>query len=216
MSITILCYGDSNTHGTMPMATLENSGRFDPDARWPNVMAAALGAGYEVIAEGHPGRTTLHDDAVEGVHRNGLMVLPAILESHQPIDLVILKLGTNDLKTRFSVNAADIAQSLGRLVDTVRASATGADGGAPGVLVVVPPPILEVGELGALFAGGAAKSRDLSAACAVMAARRGVPLFDAGSVIAVSPLDGIHYEAEAQRALGRALAETVRAHLVAD
>lgn len=216
MSITILCYGDSNTHGTMPMLTLEDGGRFEPDARWPSVMAEALGPGYEVIAEGHPGRTTLHDDPVEGAHRNGLMVLPAILESHAPIDLVILKLGTNDLKTRFAVTAVDIAQSVGRLVDCVRASATGPDREAPGVLVVVAPPILEVGELGAMFAGGAAKSRDLAGACAVMAARRNVPLFDAGAVIAVSPVDGIHYEAEAQRTLGRALAEAVRAHLVAD
>jgi lysophospholipase L1-like esterase len=198
------------------MATLEDGGRFPPDARWPNIMATALGPGYEVIAEGHPGRTTLHDDPVEGAHRNGLRVLPAILESHAPIDLVILMLGTNDLKTRFAVTAADIAQSMGRLVDGVRASGTAPDGRAPGVLVVVPPPILEVGELGEMFQGGAVKSRGLSAACAVMAARRDVAVFDAGAVIAVSPLDGIHYEAEAQRALGRALAEAVRARLVAE
>ncbi len=211
-SRTILCYGDSNTHGTPPMPDLDAMDRFGTDVRWPCRMAADLGPGWIVIEEGHPGRTTLHDDPVEGAHRNGLTILPAVLESHRPIDLVILKLGTNDLKPRFSVNAADIAMSLGRLIEVIRLSTSGPGGGAPQVLLVAPPPIVETGCLADIFAGGAALSRALGPACQAVAKRQNVPFVDAGDHIAVSNLDGIHYDAPAHATLATVLAAAVRQH----
>jgi lysophospholipase L1-like esterase len=212
MSRVILCFGDSNTHGTRPMPTLDGAGRFGHDARWPSVMGAALGAGYEVIAEGHPGRTTVHDDPMEGDFRNGIRVLPALLESHKPLDLVIVKLGTNDLKNCYHVSSADIAFCLDRMIRMIRDAGAGPEGGVPQVLVVAPPPILEAGCLAEMFAGGAAKSQGLAAAIGAMAARMNAGFFDAGLHIAVSPVDGIHYEAEAQVALGLALAREVQEH----
>jgi lysophospholipase L1-like esterase len=202
---TILCFGDSNTHGTIPMPDLDGLGRFGHEGRWPSVMGAALGAGYEVIAEGHPGRTTVLDDPMEGEHRSGLRVLPSLLESHQPLDMVIIKLGTNDLKNCFHVSAADIAFFLDRLVRVVQRFDAGIK-----VLVVAPPPIIEVGCLAEMFAGGAVKSQGLAAAIKTMTDRMGVGFFDAGSVIKVSPVDGIHYEAGDQVALGQTLAGKVR------
>ena len=92
----ILCYGDSNTHGTPPMDHLGTNERHKWNERWPNVMANTLGPKYNVIDEGLPGRTTVHDDNVEGGMRNGMTVLPAILHSHKPIDLMLIMLGTND------------------------------------------------------------------------------------------------------------------------
>ena len=82
----------------MPMATLEDAGRWGPAERWPGVLAAELGAGWRVVEEGLPGRTTVYPDPIAGVHKNGLALLPAALESHRPIDLVVLMLGTNDLQ----------------------------------------------------------------------------------------------------------------------
>ena len=201
--MTILCFGDSNTHGTMPMPSLDFDGRFGHEARWPAVMARALG--HEVIAEGHPGRTTVHDDPMSGPHRNGLTVLPALLESHKPLDLVIVKLGTNDLKHCFHVSAHDIAFCLERLAQVIRIQAPSAK-----ILIVAPPPILEQGCLAQMFAEGAAKSRQLAPAIQSMCARTGLHFFDAGQHIAVSPIDGIHYEAAAQVTLGLALADAVR------
>lgn len=201
--MTILCFGDSNTHGTMPMPSLDFDGRFGHEARWPSVMARALG--HEVIAEGHPGRTTVHDDPMSGPHRNGLTVLPALLESHKPLDLVIVKLGTNDLKHCFHVSAHDIAFCLERLAQVIRTQAPSAK-----ILIVAPPPILEQGCLAQMFAEGAAKSRQLAPAIQSMCARTGLHFFDAGQHIAVSPIDGIHYEAAAQVTLGLALADAVR------
>lgn len=208
---TILLFGDSNTHGTIPMPDIGFSGRFGRDDRWAGRLARLL-PGWEVITEGHPGRTTVHDDPVEGDHRNGLTVLPALLESHRPIDLVLVMLGTNDLKERFSVNACDIGFSLERLVRVILASGAGPGNGAPGVLLVAPPPIIEVGCLAGMFAGGEAKSQGLAAEVKAAAARVGVPYLDAGEVVRVSPIDGIHYDAEANPALAEAIAAAVRKH----
>ena len=208
---TLLLFGDSNTHGTMPMVDLSDTGRFGRAERWAGRLQALLPE-WEVIAEGHPGRTTLHDDPVEGPHRNGLTVLPALLETHRPVDAVLVMLGTNDLKERFSVNAGDIALSLERLVREIRASAAGPGGMAPGILMVAPPPIEEVGCLAEIFAGGAAKSRQLAARIGAMAARNGLPFLDAGALVRVSPLDGIHYGPEANPVLAQAFAEAIRRH----
>ena len=208
---SLLLFGDSNTHGTMPMPDLDFDGRFDRDERWAGRLAKLL-PDWEVIAEGHPGRTTVHDDPVEGAHRNGLTVLPALLESHRPLDLVLVMLGTNDLKERFSVNACDIGLSLERLVRVIKVSEAGPAGAAPGVLLVAPPPILEVGCLAGMFAGGAAKSQGLAREIGAAARRAGVAFLDAGQVVQVSPVDGIHYGAEANPALAEAFAAAIRAH----
>jgi lysophospholipase L1-like esterase len=209
---TILIFGDSNTHGTTPMARFGQVDRHPPDVRWPGVMAARLGPGWRVVDEGHPGRTTVHDDPVEGEHKNGFRVLPALLESHRPIDVVAIMLGTNDLKARFALPAIDIALSAEKLVLTVRGSNAGPGGAAPQVLLIAPPPILEAGMLAGIFAGGAARSSTLGARMAEAAARQGVPFLDAGSVIAVDPLDGIHCDAAAHVALGAAVAAMVARH----
>ncbi len=208
---TLLLFGDSNTHGTMPMPDLDFEGRFSREERWAGRLAKLL-SDWEVIAEGHPGRTTLHDDPIEGPHRNGLTVLPALLESHRPVDVVLVMLGTNDLKHRFSVNAPDIGLSLERLVRMIQASGAGPGGGAPGVLLVAPPPVVEIGCLAGMFAGGAAKSRGLAKEVQAAAQRTGVPFLDAGRLVKVSPIDGIHYDADANPVLAEAFATAIRAH----
>jgi lysophospholipase L1-like esterase len=205
----VLCYGDSNTHGTRPMARLEDLGRHGPAERWPGVLAAALGAGWRVIEEGHPGRTTVYPDPVAGVHKNGIAILPAILESHRPIDVVVLMLGTNDLKTRFQAPPIEIAVAVERLALLVRQSFCGPELGAPALLVVAPPPVEEAGCLGEIFAGGDAKSRRLAPLYAEVAARQGAAFLDAGAVARVSPIDGVHLDADAHAALGRAVAEAL-------
>lgn len=209
---TLLAFGDSNTHGTKPMAAMGETGRFGRDIRWTGHMARALAPEWEVIEEGQPGRTTLHDDPIEGPHRNGLAVLPALLESHRPLDLVLIMLGTNDLKARFSVTPADIGLSLEKLVAAIRASGAGPAGAAPAVLLVSPPPIAETGCLAGIFVGGAEKSRHLAAMIGAAASRTGAAFVDAGAHVAVSPRDGIHHEAEDHARLGLALTAAVRRH----
>ncbi len=208
---SVMCFGDSNTHGTKPIASLAGRGRFGRADRWTTHFAGAL-PGWEVIVEGQPGRTTVHDDPIEGPHRNGLTVLPALLESHAPLDAVVIMLGTNDLKARFAVTPSDIAMSLEKLVAVVRQSGAGPDGAAPGVMLVVPPPIVEIGCLAGMFAGGAAKSGALQAEVALAAARAGCPVFHASPHLVVSGVDGIHYDAALLPAFGLALAQAFRHH----
>lgn len=202
---TVLAYGDSNTHGTVPMTGADDKARFGPGIRWTGHARGLLPGGTVLIEEGHPGRTTVHDDPIEGAHRNGLTILPAILESHRPIDLVILMLGTNDVKARFSVTAEDVAASLDRLIRTIRASETGPGRGAPQVLLVCPPPVLETGCLKGMFQGGAAKSAAPAPLARRVAEAHGARFLDAGAHIAVSPIDGVHFDADAHAALGRAI-----------
>ena len=203
---TVLCFGDSNTHGTCPMTDLEDRRRFGPDTRWPGVMAEALGGSWQVVEEGLPGRTTVHDDPVEGEHKNGRRTLLAVLESHRPVDLLVLMLGTNDLKGRFGVGAVDIAGGLGRLATICRTSECGPGNSAPAILLMCPPPIQETGCLADMFAGGAAKSRQLGEHVQAVATSLDCAMLDAGDVIVSSELDGIHFEAEAHMALGGAVA----------
>lgn len=207
---TILCFGDSNTHGTVPLAEQDVIERHAPAVRWPGVLAVELGPGFRIIEEGLPGRTTVHDDPIEGAHMNGLAALPMLVGSHSPLDVVVLMLGTNDLKSRFSVTAADIAASLERLVTTLRVLCAAPGRKPPEVLLVAPPPIQEIDWLAEKFVGGAAKSQGLSAAIRRSAGRLGVAYLDAGEHIRVSSLDGLHYDAETHATLGRVIATAVR------
>lgn len=202
---TVLCFGDSNTHGTPPMTHLEEDARFGPDVRWPCQMARELGADWHMIEEGHPGRTTVHDDPIEGAHRNGLRALPAIIESHKWIDVLVVMLGTNDCKERFSLTSQDIALGIRRLIDDARASPYVRE-----ILVVAPPPVSETGCLAEIFRGGAARSAGLAPPLAAICAAREVPFLDAGSLISCDPLDGVHFDANAHAALATAVANKIR------
>ena len=206
---TILCYGDSNTYGTAPMQHLEDDRRFSHGERWVSVMRQALGGDWWVVEEGLPGRTTVLDDPLEGIHKNGLAYLTPCLESHRPIDIVTISLGTNDLKARFGMPPSDIAAAAGILIETV-ANALRPFGQQAKVLLIAPPPILEVGCLADMFAGGAAKSQAFAVHYKAMAAKLGAGFLDAGAVIASSKVDGIHFDLPAHQALGRAVAEAVK------
>lgn len=205
---TILCYGDSNTWGADPAG----GPRFAPDVRWTGVLQRELGAGYRVIEEGLNGRTTVHDDPIEA-NRNGRTYLVPCLESHQPLDLVAIMLGTNDLKRRFGLSASDIAQGAASLATVARRTAQTAAGEPPVVLLIAPPPATTPTDLDLMFEGAAEKSREFARYYRIFAERHGVGFFDAGSVVRCSDLDGIHFEAEEHRKLGEALAAEVRRRL---
>jgi lysophospholipase L1-like esterase len=206
---TILCYGDSNTYGAVPTLARTGRYRFAPDRRWPGILRRLLGADWNVVEEGHPSRTTVRDDPIEGKHKNGLRALPVCLESHMPLDVVILMLGTNDLKQRFAAAAVDVADSVEVLVRAIQRSEAGPAGAPPAVIVVAPPPMQEVDWLGEMFLGGAAKSMELGVRLAEVARRCDAGFVDAGALVESSTIDGIHLDGEAHRTLGTALGKTV-------
>jgi lysophospholipase L1-like esterase len=206
---TVLCFGDSNTYGTPPMSDAFDERRFDNKTRWPGVMRKILGHAWHVIEEGLPGRTTVRDDWIEGRQKNGQRYLQACLESHRPLDVIVIKLGTNDLKARFAAPAVDIAGGIDILAGIV--AATSNLGQPPAKLVIVcPPPILLAGFIGEIFAGGVETSKKLPPLYAAVAHRHGAEFLDAGTLIEVSPVDGIHYEASQHLILGQTIAAKVQ------
>jgi lysophospholipase L1-like esterase len=201
----IVAFGDSNTWGYDPATAT----RFAPDVRWTGVLQRALGPDHRVIEEGLNGRTTVFDDPIEP-DRRGSDYLPPCLRSHAPLDLVIIALGCNDMKMRFSASPSDIANGAERLIRIARAEAVGPDGGPPRVLLVAPPPIAELTDFAEMFEGAREKSRVLALRYRDVAERQGVGFVDAGEFIACSDRDGIHFEAEAHAVLGQTLAEAAR------
>jgi lysophospholipase L1-like esterase len=205
---SVLCYGDSNTHGHATVARPD--GRYGPDERWPGVLRGALGAAWLVIEEGLGGRTTVSDDPVEGADRNGRTYLYPCLRSHRPLDVVAIMLGTNDLKHRFGKTAWDIAEGVGVLVSMVKTAAVGRNDGVPEIIVISPPPMLRDLPLHAeMFLGGHEKSLELARYFRAVAERLGVRFFDAGSVMTSSKIDGFHFDPDGHAALGKAVAAEI-------
>jgi lysophospholipase L1-like esterase len=204
---TIVCYGDSNTWGYNP-ATKD---RYDREKRWPGVFRNELGEGYLVIEEGLNGRTTVWDDPIEG-YKNGREYLIPCLETHKPINLVIILLGTNDLKKRFSLSAFDIAKGAGVLVKIVQQSETGPGDKAPKVLLMAPPPVAKLAgtEFADMFEGAEEKSQKFSQQYRRVAEELDCELLDTAEVIVSSDIDGIHFEVEEHEKLGKAVATRVR------
>ncbi len=207
----VLCFGDSNTYGTPPIVDLGKSERFDPHTRWPRLMAAQ--AGVDLVEEGLPGRTTMFDDPVMGAHMNGQTGLKIALESHGPIDLLVIMLGTNDVKARFTALPAQVQGGLSSLLDIAQHRLMQERHGGFQILVIAPPPVLEQGPIRHEFFGGAERSAHLARLYAGLTAARGVHFMDAGAHIAVSPVDGVHFDAAAHGALAAAVAAKVKATL---
>jgi lysophospholipase L1-like esterase len=207
---TILCYGDSNTWGH----DATSGRRLSREQRWSGVLRALVPE-CDVVEEGLPGRTTILDDPFEE-GRNGLAYLVPCLASHAPVDVVVLMLGTNDVKAIFPLDAAGIAAGADRLVNVIRRSRSGPDERAPHVLLVAPPPVTEPGPLQRVWGFSAAsveRSRELARFYRAAAENQRCAFLDGGAVAAVSPADGVHLDEGAHRSLGAAIAESVRALL---
>ena len=212
---TILCYGDSNTWGFDAAATARSPVpvRHAPDVRWTGKLAALLGSGYRIVEEGQNGRTTVHEDNMAEANRNGRTHLPVVLESHAPIDLVILMLGTNDLKTMLGLPAQDIANGVATLTRIILRSISGPGGKAPQVLLVAPAAVgemLDLPDLAARFVQAREKSLQLPRHYEAVAQLLGVHFMNAQDFVEPTPIDALHLDAENHAKLAAGLAVAVR------
>lgn len=205
----VLCFGDSNTFGTNPAG-----GRWPRNQRWTGILQERLGNEFYVMEEGLGGRTAAAEDFLEG-DKNGQRHLPIALRSHRPLDLVILMLGTNDLKHRFGLLPRDIAAGaaqLGRMVETYD---YGPGYPIPRVMLVSPILIgngVENSPFSGFSAGAADASRHLAPLYHAHAEAHGWLYLDAASVAGPSDLDRLHLEAWGHRALAEAVEAAIRKH----
>lgn len=211
---TILCYGDSNTWGYDPAASAGSpyAIRHPHDVRWTGILARELGEGHRVIEEGMNGRTTVLDDPVI-LHRNGRTHLPACLESHKPVDLVVLMLGTNDLKVMYNLPAGEIAAGAGQLVKLIKHSECGPKAGAPRILLVSPALVGDfsrVPDIEEKFVGALEKTQRFPALYEAIAQQHGCAFLNIQPHAKASDWDGLHFEADQHTSIGLAMATAVK------
>ncbi|MDR3470868.1 MAG: SGNH/GDSL hydrolase family protein [Devosia sp.] len=204
----IMAYGDSLTLG----ADAEHDARHAYEDRWPTVLERGLGGKARMIAEGLGGRTTAFDD-FSAADRNGARILPTMLSTHSPLDLVILFLGTNDLKPYMHGTAFQASLGIKRLVEIIRYFPYNRRAAVPKIVIVSPPFLGETEhpEFGPMFSpDGIAESRLFAKYYARAADQLGCGFFDAATVATVSPFDGIHLDAGNTRAIGEGLVPVVK------
>lgn len=206
----VLVYADSLSWGIVPGTRR----RLPFPVRWPGRLELGLnadgGAPVRIIEDCLNGRRTVWDDPFKP-GRNGLQGLAQRIEIDSPLALVVLMLGNNDFQSMHPHNAWHAAQGIGALVNAIRTAPIEPGMPVPPVLVVVPPPIRTPrGPLAPKFAGGEHKWAGLPDAVREVCDTLGCPLFDAGTVIQSSAVDGVHLDADAHLALGDALRPVVR------
>ncbi|ROR99932.1 lysophospholipase L1-like esterase [Sinobacterium caligoides] len=185
----ILCFGDSNTWGHDPATCL----RYPWHVRWTGVLQNKLGSNFRVIEEGLPGRNSGFDEPGRDF-RNAARYLPMLLESHRPLDLVVIMLGTNDLKSQFNLTPSDISQSVKRLCKMVLNSEFVENANAQ-ILLIAPTHVADMPEEVMGFIGARDKSLQFSAEYKRVADELGILYMDASEIIETSDADGFHWTA---------------------
>ena len=197
---TVLCFGDSNTWGYSPL----DGSRHPHDVRWTGVLQNSLGDGFRVIEEGLNGRTNMTNEEERPI-RSGLNVLPILLESHRPLDLVVIMLGTNDLKHDFNLSAEAIADGARQVCRSVIDCEYLVDN-PPQILLISPTHVeLMTEEEQGLFIGAIEKSRELPGHYQVVAEDLEIHFLDASKIVVRTDLDGVHWDASQHKDFGKAL-----------
>jgi len=205
---TILCYGDSNTYGYNPTDGL----RYPDNVRWTGRLQMLLGSDYKVIEEGCNGRTTVFDDPIDP-WKNGMPYLKPCLNTHKPIDIVILMLGSNDLKDVYHASAEQIADGAGQLVDIIKDFTLEKQGFQPKIILVSPT---EIGD-GIITSPFSAKyksdaidrSKELAKYFKGIAESKGCCFINAADFVDPSPDDSLHWTAYGHRDFAMKLKDVV-------
>lgn len=207
---TIVCFGDSNTHGYCG----ETGGRFAPDVRWTGVLQKLLGEEYAVKEEGLGGRTTVFDDPVfEGM--SGLEFITVALMTHEPVDLLIVMLGTNDTKERFGAGPGAIAKGMERLLTKAMNTGAAFTEGKPNILCICPPPITGGNEAafddGEMGRGVVQKSEKLAKYYEESARLLGCHFLNAGNIpgMEMNSVDHMHLTKKGHKLLAENVARKI-------
>ena len=211
MKKRIICFGDSNTWGYNPLT----GERYDENIRWPMRMQSLLGEDYQIIEEGQNGRTIACEDPWEWGNKKALDYILPMVESHRPFDLLIIMLGSNDLKKKFNLPAGDIAGSLKTMLMHLKGFLQYKCGMNPKVLIVSPVWIgegISESRFAEFFDGEntVQNSKRLAYWYEEAAKLFEYEYFDASTVAQEGLIDCLHMEADGHEKLANALAEAVR------
>ena len=182
--MNILCFGDSNTFGISPV----DGKRLAACERWPGILQQ-LGDGHEVIEAGQPNRTLVNNPPFDG-DKSGIKYLKPYLEVHT-VDIVIIQLGTNDLKARFALSAIDIGKALEELILAIKAFYHCKT--IPKIIIISPPKVHEVGSYKSIYAGAGKKAEQLSIEFKAAAERHTCEFIDAFLFIKPCQYEGVHW-----------------------
>ena len=208
----ILCFGDSNTWGTIPYAKPQLSSakksRYNSNERWTGLLQHALKKEHQIIEEGQPSRTLVHNPPFDG-EKSGIRYLKSCLAQYSP-QLLIIMLGTNDLKDKFSLSAQEISHAVSTLITQAVNYSQSLTGISTQVLLLCPPTIYEAGHYANMYAGGAEKSKQLATHYQQCADELGCHFFDVGSVVTSCKEEGIHWQVEQHQRLANALIPIIK------
>jgi len=204
----ILCFGDSNTWGVIPASRR----RYDTETRWTGLLQKKLGTEYEIIEEGLNSRTTVIDDPKRpGKCKNGKTYLTPCLHTHDPIDLVILFLGTNDLKEYFERSAEQIARGVEELIHIIQNTKFRYVVQPPKILLICPTIVDEsVDKTKEKYFGAEKKSRQLGKLYQEIANKYKIPYIDLSKEVQPSKKDGYHFEPETHKKVADLIAEAIK------
>ena len=206
----VLCFGDSLTWGYNPF----DQTRFPEDVRWPCVLQDRLGDEYKVIEEGQTSRTINCDDPAEG-EKNGLKYIIPCIESHAPFDLLIIMLGTNDVKEKFSLCSLNIMGEMRIFLEKVESYIHFKLNDSVKILLMAPPHLgdkIEESWMGEVFDlhNGVKKSKELGERFKMLAELHGLEFLDASEYVHACDFDSVHMDAANQIRLGEVVAKKVK------
>jgi lysophospholipase L1-like esterase len=209
----ILCFGDSNTWGYTPLS----GARYSITERWPRVLQAKLGDKYHIIEEGLCGRT-IATNIQDRPQRSGQELLPALLESHRPLDLVIVMLGTNDLQHCFNLSAEDIARNIKSFCLMIKNNEfISPHKPEIKILLISPAHLADLPiEDQQHFQDGQLKSKQLAQYYSQVATDLRIEFLDAHRFVQTTNIDGIHWTKEQHNKFGGILSTTIKQILTID
>lgn len=207
----IVCFGDSNTWGYNP----ENGTRYSANVRWTGVLQEMLGEEYQIIEEGQNGRTIASPDNAEWGTKSGIDYVIPMIESHMPMDMLIIMLGTNDLKAKFNYPAPDIAGCLQNLLLKVYAHLNYHLGQPDVRILIVSPPQIGENIASSQFAPFVDvnrvidTSKELPKWYKMVASQFGCEFLDATALVSGGKIDSLHLSKESHKVLAEAIYKAV-------
>ncbi len=202
---SIMCFGDSNTYGQRT----DGLGRYSRSERWTGILQSHLKDAYYIIEEGLNGRTVNFEDDIE-LDKCGRKHIFTCLNTHAPLDLIIVMLGTNDLKARFSVNVSDIAVGMDGLVKDILNFTQRGDVKKTKVLLISPILVRKQTFLGDILKNAHEKSKDFKEKYAEIALNNGIYFLSMDDYAVASEEDGLHLDVDNHKIVAKIVEKKIR------